>query len=54
MAEWGGPHAVTNLVSLVAVGKRFSDVYRQPSGMSPAKISQMRGRTWPTWKTNSA
>jgi hypothetical protein len=31
MAEWGGPHAVTNLVSLVAMGKPFSDVYRRPS-----------------------
>jgi hypothetical protein len=31
IAEWGGPHAVTNLVSLVAMGNPFSDVYRQPS-----------------------
>jgi hypothetical protein len=31
MTEWGGSHAVTNLVSLVAIGRPFSDVYRQPS-----------------------
>jgi hypothetical protein len=31
MAEWGGSHAVTSLVSLVATGKPFSDVNRQPA-----------------------